>query len=118
MVACEPHWATLSMDTSVMGAEDREVVDRNFARIRTNLKNPNLGIGLKALFKRAGLKDIQSSAYVLVGESQATSFLFPIEDTTTPEEDKVILRRLFDQLDQEGLYYVTLVLYVVSGRKD
>ena len=118
VVACEPHWGTLSIDTSLLDEGGKEAILRHINRIKSNLKNPDLGISLKALFKKAGLDEVKTSAFAAVADSLAATFLYPVEHTTIPEEEKVILQEILERLDKEGVYCASLCLFVVSGVKN
>ena len=117
-MACEPHWGTLSIDTSSLDEGGKEAILGHINRIKSNLKNPDLGISLKALFKKAGLDEVKTSAFAAVADSLAATFLYPVEHTTIPEEEKVILQEILERLDKEGVYCASLCLFVVSGVKN
>ena len=117
-MACEPHWGTLSIDTSSLDEGGKEAILRQINRVRSNLKNPDLGISLKALFKKADLDEVKTSAFVLVGDSLSATFLYPVEHhNAIPEEEKVILKEILEGLDKEGVYCASLCIFVVSGVK-
>lgn len=116
-MACEPHWGTLSIDTSLLDEGGKEAILRHINRIRTGLKNPDLGISLKALFKKADLDEVKTSAFAAVADSLSATFLYPVEHTTIPEEEKVVLKEILEGLDKEGVYCASLCIFVVSGVK-